>query len=380
MSYHLLSGATGLLGRYLVRDLILADVPIAVLVRSSRRLSAQDRMEAIMRYWEQQLEQKLPRPKVLESDLCEPFLGLSDEDQQWVADNCESMIHSAASLSFVATGPESEPWRSNVGGVKNVIALCEQAGIRKMHHVSTAYVCGLRTGTILESELDVGQALSNPYEESKMQAEKLMRGSSQFDMLTVHRPAIIIGDSQTGFTNTFHGFYAALQLTFTLVKMYQPDETGKSSGTEATRLTLDGHETKNLIPVDWVSAAMSHIITHPELHGETYHLTPHYPVTARLIRDVLESACHFYGARLTEPNIELENPSEIERLFYEHIRVYNSYWRNDPAFDSSNTQAAVPHLPCPHIDRQMLLRLSQAAIKQNFGWNDRALLNGNGSK
>ena len=46
MEYQLLTGATGLLGRYLVRDLTMEGVPLAVLVRRSRRQTPQERIES----------------------------------------------------------------------------------------------------------------------------------------------------------------------------------------------------------------------------------------------------------------------------------------------------------------------------------------------
>src|SRR6185369_3339458 len=115
-------------------------------------------------------------------------------------------------------------------------------------------------------------------------------------------------------------------------------------GGQKVRLTLNGTETKNLVPVDWVSAVMSHVITHPELQKQTYHLTPRHPVTTRMIRDVLEQSAGFYGARLTGSNDRPGDASEAEALFYEHIRVYNSYWKMDPIFDRTNTEKAAPHL------------------------------------
>lgn len=369
MGYHLITGATGLLGRYLIRDLSMAGVPLAVLVRPTRRMTADQRIDMIMGFWDDQLGRELPRPVVLEGNINEENLGLSEEDLKWATENVDRMIHSAASLSFYSTSHESEPWRSNVGGVKNVLEFCKTADIKKFDHVSTAYVCGLRTGRIMESDVDVGQESGNDYERSKLEAEMLVRGSDQFESLTVFRPAIIIGDSKTGFTNTFHGFYAALQLGHTLMQMQSRDETGLLYA--SSRFTLNGDESKNLIPVDWVSAVMSYIITHPKHHGKTYHLTPLHPVQSRLVHDVLQTACKFYGSRFAGAGVELTDPNEGERLFYDHIRVYNSYWRDDPVFDSSNTQAAAPHLPCPHVDRDLLLHLSQVAIDMNFSWNDR---------
>lgn len=365
MSYHLLTGATGLLGNYLLRDLLLADVPVAVIVRSTRRQTARQRVEAAMCAWDAEVGRSLPRPVVLEGDISQPDLGLDPLSVRWVAEYCSTLIHNAASLTFHSTSDDGEPWRSNVLGVKNVLEFCRNTGIRKLHHVSTAYVAGLRQGRVLETELDVGQEFSNDYERSKLEAETLVREADFLEPVTVFRPAIIIGDSQTGQTTTYHGYYAALQLAHTIVKVIPQDETGFVGG-QKVRLTLNGTETKHLVPVDWVSAVMVHVITNRELHGQTYHLTPQHPVTTRMIRDVLEQAAGFYGATLTGGGDRPGDASEAEALFYEHIRVYNSYWKMDPVFDRTNTERAAPHLPCPHVDHDLLYRLSRIVIDKDF--------------
>lgn len=365
MPHLLLTGVTGLLGRYLLKDLLLAGMPIAVLVRPSRRATARQRVENVMCYWDEQLGRSLTRPVVLEGDISEPDLGLDARSMRWVAENCDTMLHNAASLQFQSTGPESEPYRSNVIGTANVLELCRNAQIRKFHHVSTAYVCGLRNGRILETELDEGQTWSNDYEQSKVQAEKLVRSADFLDEVTVFRPAIIIGDSQTCYTTTYHGFYAPLQLVQTMSQSIEPNETGRR-GSHA-HFELHGDETKNLVPVDWVSAVTSHVLTHPEHHGKTYHLTPRHPVTFRLIGDVLEQAVGFYGVDFSDGGPPPEDPSEYYQMFQDLIMgIYSSYWRDDPTFDITNTTAAAPHLPCPHVDRAMLLRMAEYAISVNF--------------
>ncbi|MEK6261675.1 MAG: SDR family oxidoreductase [Planctomycetota bacterium] len=365
MSYFLLTGATGLLGNYLLRDLLAADVPVAVIARSSRRMSARQRIEAAMCMWDAELGRPLPRPVVMEGDISQPDLGLDANDVRWLAEYCSAVINNAASLTFHSTSEDGEPWRSNVGGTRNVLDLCRNTGITQFHHVSTAYVAGLRHGRVLESELNVGQDFSNDYEQSKLEAETLVREADFIQPPTIFRPGIIIGDSQTGMTTTYHGFYAALKLAHTIVKMLPCDMTGLVGG-HPVRLTLDGTETKHLVPVDWVSAVMAHVLTHSGLHGKTYHLTPKHPVTTRLIRDVLEKSVGFYGARLIGANKLPGNASEAEIVFYEHIRVYNSYWKMDPVFDRTNTEAAAPHLPCPHVGRDLLLKLSQIVIEDEF--------------
>ncbi len=365
MSYHLLTGATGLLGNYLLRDLLLRDIPVAVLVRPNRKQSARQRIEAALCAWDVELGRSLPRPVVLEGDIAQPDLGLDAVGIRWAAEYCSSIIHNAASLTFHSTSEAGEPWRSNIGGTRSALEFCRNTGIRKFFHVSTAYVAGLRQGRVLETELDVGQQFSNDYECSKLQAETLVRSSEFLDEPTFFRPGIIIGDSQTGMTTTYHGYYAALQLANTLVRAHQTNETGFVGG-EKLRLTLSGNETKHLVPVDWVSAVMVQIMTHAMWHGKTYHLTPKHPVTVRLIRDVLEQSIKFYGTFFSESGERPDDASESEVLFYEHIRVYNSYWKMDPEFDTSNTDLAAPNLPCPHVDRNLLMMLSRVAIENGF--------------
>jgi len=362
--YVLITGATGLLGRYLLRDLTLADARLAVIVRPARKASAVQRVENAMNFWEKDLGRPLPRPVVLEGEITEPDLGLDSRGIRWVAENCGRLLHNAASLTFESTSPTGEPWRSNIEGTRNVLELCRHAGIRQFHHVSTAYVCGLRQGLILESDVDVGQPLSNDYEKSKLQSELAVRNASFLDQVTVYRPAIIIGDSVTGHTTTYHGFYAPLKAVAAI--SIAADRTITGNINESSRFPLSGHETKNLIPVDWVSAVMTHIFTHPEHHGKTYHLTPRHPVNSRLLADVIEETMGLYRVRFEGGGRSLVGLTENEALFAELIQVYASYWKDDPIFDTTNTDRAAPHLPCPHVSRKMLLMMARHAVSINF--------------
>lgn len=366
MAYFLLTGATGLLGRYLLRDLTLADVPLAVIVRSSKREPASVRIETAMAHWEKALGRSLVRPVVLEGDIAQPALGLSDTDVAWVAKNCRAIIHSAASLTFHADDKTGEPTRSNLLGTRNMLALCSRAGIHHCHHVSTAYVCGRRRGRILETELDLGQEPSNDYERTKLQSEKDVLTSDAFEQVTVYRPSIIVGDSVTGYTTSYHGFYTPLRLVHSLVTAmsWQQLLTGDFLG----RLELAGNERKNLVPVEWVSAAMTALITRPECSGRTYHLANPQPVTAQAMQDAIVEALAELALDQAPANSLALATSDFVAGFREQMKVYQSYWSDDPEFDTANTREALPHLPCPEITPAVMLRLIRYAIGTNFGW------------
>lgn len=365
MKYTLMTGATGLLGAYLLRDCLLAERRMAVLVRPSRIESGRQRIESILARFEADLGRSLPRPVVLAGDLSKPSAGLDGQSLRWVADNCDAVLHNAASLSFYHDEKTGEPERSNVEGTRQILALCEETGIRQFHHVSTAYVCGLRNGTCFESELDVGQEFGNDYERSKVAAEKLVRGVKFLESTTFYRPAIIVGDSQNGYTSSFHGFFTPLKVASAIIQSL--DYIDGSPILAA--LGFSEQDEKNYVPVDWVSATMVHIMGRPEHYGRTYNLVPRNRVSVGMAKRVIEDAIR---RRLTErpssrKSAEL-NLTASQGVFLEQMGVYRSYWRNDPAFDYQNTAEAAPHLPCPHVDYAMLMRMSMFALESGFGW------------
>lgn len=366
MPYHLLTGSTGLLGTYLLRDLLVAGQQVAVVVRSSVTESAQQRIEDILSRWEQTLGYALPRPPVLEGDICRPDLGLEAADIDWVAKHCVSALHNAASLSFQVNERSGEPYRSNVDGTRNVLELCRKTGIRRFHHVSTAYVCGLRTGRVCEDELDVGQTSGNDYEKSKIQAETLVREADFLAPPTIYRPAIIIGDSVTGYTTTYHGFYTPLKIGQAIIDRIHLNEIQGAPLMAA--LGLDGRERKSLVPVDWVARAISYLYCQPAHHGRTYHITPANPVSVATICEVAEQAMNEYACDSSRADTDAPDLEELQETFTDQMGVYRAYWRDDPEFAHTNYAQAAPHLPCPDVDAAMLLRTSRYALRTNFGW------------
>ncbi|MCR4413207.1 MAG: SDR family oxidoreductase [Thermoguttaceae bacterium] len=372
MPYHLLTGATGLLGSYLLREFARAERPVAVVVRSAHRESARQRVENIMVRWEKELGYLLPRPVVFEGDICKPNLGLDSDAIHWLSQNCESVVHSAASLTFQPDPRRGEPERTNVEGTRNVLEFCRTTGLRKFHYVSTAFICGLRTGRVLETEVDLGQQYGNVYEKSKITAEKMVRAAEGIDPPTIYRPATIVGDSRTGYTTTYHGIYAPLKLAAAVAD--KVDLNLKWGESLMRLLGLSGQERKNLVPVDWVASVIAYLHAHPEHHGKTYHLAPRTPVRVGVMTDVMQEtlreAIEKPGRRRVEvpPDQPQINTDDFALFFRAQMEVYKSHWRDDPEFDLTNTLSAAGHMPPPEVDRAMLRRICTFALEANFGW------------
>jgi thioester reductase-like protein len=360
-----LTGATGLLGQYLLRDLLLAGQRVVVLARSRNGDgSPYQRVDDILRQFEMRAQRTLPRPVVVEGCLHEPHLGLSTADKRLISTHCTSVMHCAASIRFQKDSESDEPFRSNVFGTQQLVDFCAQAGIRTFHHVSTAYICGNRRSRIDEQDFDQGQQFRNVYEESKFLAERIVREAAHFQTLTVYRPSIIVGDYETGFTSTFHGYYLPLQLVHaaTSAGFLQP-----SQGYMAA-LGLTGNEQKNVVPVNWVSAAMIRIFLQDELHGKTYHLTnPHPVTTAEIEKSISDAIAESISPGIASRRVA-QSSSPLIDDFRRQMEVYAAYFSNDPIFDSSNTDYAVSENKCPRMDADSLNRMARFAIANNFGW------------
>jgi thioester reductase-like protein len=375
--YTLVTGATGLLGRALVRDLAATGRRVAVVVRGSAAAAATERVDELLDDWRAVAGAVVPCPVVLQGDLAVEGLGLTADQTAWVACHVRDVVHSAASLSFQLRLADGEPYTSNVTGTRNVLGLCRTAGIRRLHHVSSAYVCGLRRGTIREDELDVGQESGNDYERSKIVSEREATAAEWLDVCTVYRPSIIVGDLVHGFTTTFHGFYKPLRIVQPFVEAFLT--ASMEPGALLDVLGMGGSERKNLVPVDWVSAVMTRIIRDESLHGRTYHLTSDVPTDVGTLCRVFESmVVEMAAARRTRAGggtapeqsqrVSQLRSEALRRLFLDQMHVYRAYWRDDPTFDATSTRRAVPDLPSPPLDEATLRRLCRFAIANDFRW------------
>jgi thioester reductase-like protein len=363
----LLTGATGLLGRYLLRDLLVAGHPVAVLARDAPGRPAAERLAELLSFWDEALGRALPRPVVLSGDLTAPHLGLGLAEQHWLARHGRAVIHAAAQVSYQLT-PAGEPRETNVHGTRRLLDLCRALGLAEFHHLSTAFVCGDRRGVVREDELDCGGGSDNAYEQSKFAGEQLVRRYPGI-RATVYRPSVVVGDSRTGYTSTYHHFYRFLELAVRLSA--RPPAPGVPLGDRPrrrrvpVRLPLTGEETQNLVPVDWVAQALVELVRRPQWHDRTFHLVARQPVRLREIAAIVQALLGLEGVQWAGRE-GLADPTPLESLVLEQFRDYWSYLHSDLIFDCRNTRQALPDLLPPPFDRALAARLLHFA--QADGW------------
>jgi thioester reductase-like protein len=271
----LVTGFPGFIGRRLVRSLLAESDgrPIIALVEQRMAEPARSAAEDIGGGIE-----------ILPGDISRRRLGLEDETWSRLAAEVTRVYHLAAIYDLAV--PIEAAQRVNVEGTGNVVELCLQAErLERLAYVSTAYVAGMRGGVVYEHELNMGQGFKNHYESTKFQAEVWVREFMDRIPTTILRPAIVVGDSQTGETEKFDGPYYLLRAISRMQRLGRPVV---QFGAEEAFF--------NVVPVDYVVAAIQAASTASGLEGETLHLVDPQPLTTRELVSCLSR--HYAG---TEP-------------------------------------------------------------------------------
>jgi len=208
------TGATGLVGSYLTKVLLENGHKVYCLARPKKDKSAKQRVFDVLDFWDKDtLIGYKNNLIVYEGDITEEGLGLKEKEKRTLKTEINQIFHCAALTEF--NSPLEILRKVNVIGTKNVIeSALTIENLKKINHVSTAYVCGDYTGIFTENDLDVGQNFKTPYEKSKYEAEKLIEGyRSHGCWINIFRPTLILGESSSGRTFIFdQAFYQVLKL------------------------------------------------------------------------------------------------------------------------------------------------------------------------
>lgn len=330
-----LTGATGFLGRELVHHLLREepDTRLALLIRGRDEAEARARGLAVLgdRLTGEALAAAQRRVEIVRADLERDQLGLDAASHAALVGRTVGVIHGAASVSFAL--PLAQARAINVEGTRKMLDLARAAGC-PLDYVGTAYVAGDRTGTARETELDVGQAFHNTYEQTKLEAEALVRARAQEQPAAIYRPSIIVGDSQTGRTSSFKVLYWPLKIFtrgFRLVPG-RPDAV------------ID------VVPSDFVVRGICHLRKQTGRFGQAYHLCAG-PERAASLAQLGEAAAAFFGCKppiFVEPKWFIRARPLVDRLTFGRLRrilttgrVYTPYMSLRLFFDTSVARAAL---------------------------------------
>jgi thioester reductase-like protein len=208
-----LTGATGFLGmEVLARLLEAGDREVIALIRAADDAAAEDRLHGVLSALYRDPSNHRERVRAVAGDVTSPGLGLENGKRTALAEEVGAVLHCAASIAFDL--PLEEARKINVEGTREVIGFareCKSLGrLERFVHVSTAYVCGKFEGTFRERQLDAGQEFRNTYEQTKWEAEHVVREAGDLSPC-IARPSIVMGESDTGWTPAFNVLYWPLR-------------------------------------------------------------------------------------------------------------------------------------------------------------------------
>ncbi len=225
---------------------------------------------------------------LVEGDITLPNLGIPDSDVETVQFETTDVFHLAAAYDLAVA--KDIAYKVNFEGTKNVNSFVASIrDLRRYNYVSTCYVAGKREGTILETELEHDAGFRNHYEETKYLAELEVERLKGHIPLTIYRPSVVVGDSQTGETAKYDGIYYLihyLRKAPTLLRIF-------NVGNRHVRL--------NLVPVDFVADGIAALSRDPRARGRTVALADPLPLTTAELFDVLAKEMTGRKSEFTPP-------------------------------------------------------------------------------
>lgn len=251
----LLTGATGFLGAFLLRELLARGMVVHCLVRAKDNEAAQQRIVDTITALDLLDSIDLDRVRVVTGDLTEPGLGMTDEDYARTTEQIDAVYHSAAKVNFLT--PYKWLRKSTVVGMHEVLRLVCRAKV-PLHHVSTTGVFAAIQNDTAKHECDVtGPPEDFPlgYTKSKWVAEQLVLEARRRGVpVTMHRPGQIWGDTRTGACQNNDFVWRFIK-----------------GSIQAGLYPRNFRLSMNLVPVDYVCAAMVAVATNPDAMGGVYH-------------------------------------------------------------------------------------------------------------
>ena len=279
-----MTGFPGFIAGRLVERLSTPDTQFFLLVQESFTEKALKDVQKIA----EKTKTPLKNFAIIKGDITEENLGMTDADYEVVLNETTDIHHLAAIYDLEVE--KDLAYRVNVEGTKNVNELVKKiANLRRYNYVSTCYVAGERDDVIFESELIHDKGFRNYYEETKYFAEIEVEKLKATHPVTIFRPSVVCGDSETGETPKYDGIYYVIKFLLKFPEVFRLVNVGNKD----VRL--------NLVPVDFVIEGMTTLAKDENSIGKTIALADPNPLTTKEICDSIAEAITNKKSVITPP-------------------------------------------------------------------------------
>ena len=375
-----LTGATGFLGSHLMASLLTKGYQIIVFGRSAKNESLNERIARLLRWFS--MDNCSGQVTCIDTDLSQDKLGIEKREYSRLCSVVGSVIHCASDTSFSESKRE-KVMAANINNLTGILEFSKNAQVNFFHYISTTYVAG--TGvTYCKEILSSVKTFTNVYEESKAAAEKIISEYCDKNAipLSIIRPSIVYGNSQTGRSLKFNALYFPVRSAQSIRDIYLNDilnNGGLKAAKNGIFLDKEGylflplkiylpHEGDiNIIPVDYFVNTTIKIIENCSGNG-IYHLTNPFHTTMKIIARYYEKLMKVNGVEIIYgpmPDNLLRNPAE--ELFDRFIVPYRPYLSDIRVFDRTNTILETGNLNPPEFTYEIFKACMEYAINVNWG-------------
>ena len=362
----LLTGATGFLGSRLLLGLLTTrNRDVTVLGRgapSAVRLRVLQAMKAVA--GRDLPEAARSRLRCVSGDITQPWLGLSPAVYGRLADTTEAVWHCAGDIALA--GERERLFRVNVQGTERVLEFAEATSTEcRLVHMSTVAVAGARrTGRIAEEDLISSFGFETHYDESKYQAELLVREWARRVQrpAVVLRPSVVASDAPLPVGAPGHPLKVLGEMIDTVARGGGPGiPAAVSLRAEAAglrlRLRVPAGAAFNIVQDEYATEAMLRIGHDRVLDGHgvrTFHIVHPADTAMRLIAEAIETR---YPGLTIECVDELPDPTAAERFIAAHLPGFLSYCHHTRTYARDGATALTAGLAEPRrVDRDYLTR------------------------
>ena len=347
-----LTGATGFLGAYLLRELLdQTTANIYCLIRCHTVETGKQRLkENLQSYqlWQQHFDARII-PMV--GDLAQPLLGLSEKEFCQLATEIDVIYHNGSENDPIT--PYSQMKTVNVLGTQEILKL---AGLRKtkpVHFISTVAIFfsqAQRQDTpIRETDFPLfSPSLNTGYKQSKWVAEELIHLAQKRGLpVSIYRPTRIMGDSKTGIYRKLNNFFFRfIQICIKLEKFPTFD--------------VD----INIIPIDYASKAIVYLSRQKQLLGKTFHLVNPESISWQRLFELI-NACGYATEAVSDKNwlVMVENylfeqggEKAVSSWFPIILKSAKMISQTKPRFDACQTIEGLAHssIVCHPLDLSLI--------------------------
>ncbi len=269
---YFVTGATGFIGKRLVKKILERKGSV---VHFLIRKESEGKVDGLRAYWGLTDAKSAARAVPVYGDLTTKKLGVATDVVKALKGQINHFYHLAAVYDLGAD--EASQVAVNIDGTRNTVELAKAIDAGHFHHVSSIAAAGLYEGVFREDMFDEAENYEHPYFMTKHESEKIVRKECK-GAWSVYRPAMVVGDSNTGEMDKIDGpyyFFKLIQRMRQLLPPWMP-----TIGLEGGRI--------NIVPVDFVVDALDAISHKTGINKKCYHLVD--PEGYR-VGDVLDIFC-----------------------------------------------------------------------------------------